>query len=1099
MKKFSKLLLAGILACSVTSAALVGISTLKNNEAPIAAKADDDLLPAETVTLFKIDGQTFKNPGLTKRTGNGWNYNPGQYGHILLNLENYHGGAIKFICLYQVEIYIRGENVIEVEDDTSNGLSIQGGPLRLNYASADASLTINSAATCITISNSERNRLETLTLGKSTNCKLVLNSSAGSGLAAEQANISGDLSIIARTYLNSFEMPIEDTMMHILPKDLPGADEINIKWYFLTNAEVGVKCTHIDLDENASIAAISETGRAISNIYYSDFRALLDSGATVGTLSFSWVHGIGRHRQYMIPDYDLSHFFISPDEKIICASYDSSKVYRGLLEFADESPVKGQPGVDTKYQLAKDEQATFSFNNSNLPQTLTDSGYSVVKGYDFRVKGSSTAIATVENNADNSPLTYTYSFNELERYYFTSKLSLKKGDAICGSVQHRFEVIPYTHHEISEDMNAYSLRDVNKTRESIITGDTYQFRIDVQPYYHSNGNELFFANDEEITPDNNGIYTLEDIHEDIVISVLSSTAAKYYSNVRFIVNDQEFSAAYVEKGMTLTFPTIPENLIPEGKTYKWKIETRTTLYEAGQQTTLREEERGVLRVTAHFEGLYNLSIVDGHFYSDEACTQIITQAPQVPVGSRKYTYFKFNQTIDEVVDGRLLYGYKMVEGTVQIYEYDDGIWFFEMTAADVVIEPIYKYVIDELVIQDINVPISGKPLHEFREHAPEEENYKINSHSQLWYKVEGSNRSLVHTFDEQNPYTFKNDTTYELDVTFSAKEGYILNQNGFNRDGQYQLEIEGLDESNYEITDARFTNNLDKSYYVFTIRMQSINEHEVIVTDGKAFLGDLEITSANVGDEVLLSANKAPSGQVFDKWELTGITVDEELIINSKLSIVMPNNEVSATATYKVAEYFDVVFLANGGSGVMEDGKAYDNTFILPENGFIAPEHKHFKAWEIDGVEYREGETIAVDANIEVKALWELDVHVVTFDANGGSGTMESIEVNYGEEFVLPSCDFVAPEGKEFKCWAIGDEEITTNAITIEGDVTLRAVWKDADHPGDDSSSSESSEPVTPDTPKKKGCGGSLLAASIAIPTLLGLSTLVLIKKRKEK
>ena len=33
--------------------------------------------------------------------------------------------------------------------------------------------------------------------------------------------------------------------------------------------------------------------------------------------------------------------------------------------------------------------------------------------------------------------------------------------------------------------------------------------------------------------------------------------------MRFIVNDQEFSAAYVEKGMTLTFPTISENLIPE--------------------------------------------------------------------------------------------------------------------------------------------------------------------------------------------------------------------------------------------------------------------------------------------------------------------------------------------------------------------------------------------------------------------------------------------------------------------------------------------------------------------------------------------------------
>ena len=63
------------------------------------------------------------------------------------------------------------------------------------------------------------------------------------------------------------------------------------------------------------------------------------------------------------------------------------------------------------------------------------------------------------------------------------------------------------------------------------------------------------------------------------------------------------------------------------------------------------------------------------------------------------------------------------------------------------------------------------------------------------------------------------------------------------------------------------------------------------------------------------------------------------------------------------------------------------------------------------------------------------------------------------------------------------------------------------DSGGDDSSSSESepssseSEPVTPvepEKPKKKGCGGSLIAASIVVPTLLGLGALILIKKKKD-
>ena len=55
-----------------------------------------------------------------------------------------------------------------------------------------------------------------------------------------------------------------------------------------------------------------------------------------------------------------------------------------------------------------------------------------------------------------------------------------------------------------------------------------------------------------------------------------------------------------------------------------------------------------------------------------------------------------------------------------------------------------------------------------------------------------------------------------------------------------------------------------------------------------------------------------------------------------------------------------------------------------------------------------------------------------------------------------------------------------------------------SDHPGDDSSSSESSEPVTPDTPKKKGCGGSIVAASslMALVAVMGLG--VILAKRKE-
>ena len=43
---------------------------------------------------------------------------------------------------------------------------------------------------------------------------------------------------------------------------------------------------------------------------------------------------------------------------------------------------------------------------------------------------------------------------------------------------------------------------------------------------------------------------------------------------------------------------------------------------------------------------------------------------------------------------------------------------------------------------------------------------------------------------------------------------------------------------------------------------------------------------------------------------------------------------------------------------------------------------------------------------------------VLSFDANGGSGEMDS-EVIKDEQYFLPGCDFTAPEGKAFCCWKI--------------------------------------------------------------------------------
>ena len=77
------------------------------------------------------------------------------------------------------------------------------------------------------------------------------------------------------------------------------------------------------------------------------------------------------------------------------------------------------------------------------------------------------------------------------------------------------------------------------------------------------------------------------------------------------------------------------------------------------------------------------------------------------------------------------------------------------------------------------------------------------------------------------------------------------------------------------------------------------------------------------------------------------------------------------------------------------------------------------------------------------------DKYTVSFDANGGTGSMSAASEVSGE-YTLPECGFTAPEGKEFNGWKIGAEgEVKQpgEKITVEADITLIAQWKDGTGP----------------------------------------------------
>ena len=71
--------------------------------------------------------------------------------------------------------------------------------------------------------------------------------------------------------------------------------------------------------------------------------------------------------------------------------------------------------------------------------------------------------------------------------------------------------------------------------------------------------------------------------------------------------------------------------------------------------------------------------------------------------------------------------------------------------------------------------------------------------------------------------------------------------------------------------------------------------------------------------------------------------------------------------------------------------------------------------------------------------------YTVSFDGNGGTGTMNSETVAAGSKYTLPACGFTAPDKKEFDAWEIDGTRYEVGAsVDVNSNITVKALWKDA-------------------------------------------------------
>ena len=218
--------------------------------------------------------------------------------------------------------------------------------------------------------------------------------------------------------------------------------------------------------------------------------------------------------------------------------------------------------------------------------------------------------------------------------------------------------------------------------------------------------------------------------------------------------------------------------------------------------------------------------------------------------------------------------------------------------------------------------------------------------------------------------------------------------------------------------------------------------------DANGGAGTMMSAVADVTGAYTLPANgfTAPDGKRFKCWSVNGAEK-------------MPGDTVTVTADTTVRALWEdipvtymVSFDANGGSGSMVNASGITGEYTLPANGFTAPDGKRFKCWNVNGTEKMPGDTVTIAVDTTVRALWE-DVPVtytVSFDANGGSGSMAGVSGITGV-YALPENGFTAPDGKQFKCWSVnGTERAVGDIITLTEDITVSAVWTETEVSNDD-------------------------------------------------
>ena len=292
------------------------------------------------------------------------------------------------------------------------------------------------------------------------------------------------------------------------------------------------------------------------------------------------------------------------------------------------------------------------------------------------------------------------------------------------------------------------------------------------------------------------------------------------------------------------------------------------------------------------------------------------------------------------------------------------------------------------------------------------------------------------------PSEFENSTVYYLEINYTLDEGYSFPASFWDGD---ELIKEKFKLSGFEMAEVY---QVDRNSIVFRLPQMG----NTVIENVEFILYGYEEGEA-VGNVTVTILDK----MIFPKDDLDYFFYDESVGFSPEGAM----SPISATKFENGKQYYIAMLIGAMDGYDASELEKEDFTIHTPYGSCTATGYGCATAFIYDEYYY-------VGFELPVINNASSTTYTVSFDADGGTGTMSDVTGVFGE-YTLPACGFTAPSDKQFKAWSVGSvEKAVGEKITVIANTTVTAVWEDiptAKTPVDTVNISDLAKPVVGERP----------------------------------